>query len=128
MKPKKIIFIAILTTYLFGQPPFKSERVTSDLKIHHKQVLLKDNYNSSKLKWKKENTIGTILMLSCGALSYYFNEEADKYYSRYLETGNRNKMNSFYDKTKKYDNYKYLSYLGLEIGVAINFWALIKDD
>jgi len=98
------------------------------LKIHHKNVLLSNQYGKNRINWNLKKTIGTSLMISCSILAYYCDDQADKYYSRYLATGDIDKMNDYYDKTEKFDNYKNLAYVGIEIGFCINVWSLIKDD
>ena len=133
MNLNKIIFsIFILCSLGFSQVaiPYRSNS-KGNLKIHHKEILLKDKYNNRKneqtLNWNLSKTIGSSLMLSCGILYYYFDHQADNNYEKYLDTGNISEMHNYYRKTKKYDKYKRLSWIGIEVGFFINAWSLIKD-
>lgn len=134
MKHQKIKTIAltliIAFNLCFGQFAFRLPEKKDDdsLKIAHKDVLLNTGYKPQKLRWNLTRTIGTSLMISFGVLSYYLDEQADKNYARYLETGDLEKMKKYYKKTKKYDRYKGISYIGIEIGFFINVWSLIKEN
>ncbi|MCF7885982.1 MAG: hypothetical protein K9M80_05770, partial [Candidatus Marinimicrobia bacterium] len=116
---KKLTFLVILSILIlinlnFGQrPPFKAPFNPDSLQIAHKNILQNTGYETQKLKWNLKNTIGTSLILSCGILAYFLDDKADENYSRYLKTGDLQKMDKFYKNTKKYDRYKGLSYIGI---------------
>lgn len=133
MKSPKIKLILIILIIFSGlipaqNPPFKNNRSDDSLKITHKEILTNDGYKEQKFKWNMTRTIGTTLMLSFGALSYYLDREADDNYSRYLETGDLDKMDDYYNKAKRYDRLKGVSYIGVEVGFFINVWSLLKEE
>ncbi|HMA62610.1 MAG TPA: hypothetical protein VKP78_08170 [bacterium] len=124
-----LIIVALFYGMIMGQnPPYKDSKPDDSLKIAHKGILLNDGYREQKFKWNITRTIGTTLMLSFGALSYYLDQEADDNYSRYLETGDLNKMDDYYKKAKRYDRLKGISYIGVEVGFFINVWSLLKEE
>ena len=133
MKSPKIKLILIILIIFSGlipaqNPPFKNNRSDDSLKIAHKEILTNDGYREQKFKWNMTRTIGTTLMISFGALSYYLDQEADDNYSRYLETGDLDKMDDYYNKAKRYDRLKGVSYIGVEVGFFINVWSLLKEE
>ena len=129
MDLKKIGIILIILSYGLGAQFSGNEQPlnNTELEIPHQEFLLKNDYNTPEFKWNKKNTIGTTLMISFGALAYYFQDRADDNYSKYLEAENISEMNKYYDETKKFDRYSRISYIGIEIGFCFNVWSLIED-
>lgn len=128
-KIKIVILSSLIFVYLCQaqyQTDLQSGSTRDSLKIYHKDVLLNNKYTPQKFEWNSTLTLGTALMVSSGILSYYLDERADEYYSRYLKTGNFEKMDQYYDKAQKYDSFKGIAYIGIEIGFFINVWAMIR--
>ena len=135
MKIKNPIFIIIVFSYGIGaQFPLPNNSInpqstnSNKLKIHHKEIILKNDYNKPRLKWDFKNTIGTTLMISGSILAYYWQEKAADNYAKYLVSGNIAEMNNYYSKSKKFDRYSRLSCIGIEVGFALNVWSLMKDN
>lgn len=122
-----VFLLFLLSAVAVGQHSFQnSSFVKHDtLKIVYKEILSNDSYKTNKLSWNKKRVLGTVLMVSCGVLSYYCHEQAESYYSRYLHSGSIEQMNKHFDRAEKYDRYKGIASIGVEIGFLLNVWSFL---
>ena len=126
----RLFFLVILMMSVsFGQLKEPNYVIQKDsLKIQYKEVLQSEDFKHEKINWDKNNTIGTLISLGFGYMTYYYNNKANNYYSKYKKTGNLKKMNNYWDKTKKYDQLKGMCYIGFEIGFTINIYSFYKKN
>lgn len=119
-----LVSLFLICSFASGQ--IKSSSAPQDtLKIAYKEILANDSYKSEKVNRKTKLIVGTALMVSCGVLSYYCHKQADNYYSQYLHSGSISQMNNKFFLTEKYDRYKGMMTIGIEIGFLINVWAFL---
>ncbi len=125
---KTVIVLLLVTVSLSHGQMWENESTLKidTLKIAYKEILKNESYQAEKLSWNKKRIIGTALMISFGALAFYYHKKADDSYSKYLESGHIPTMKNYFKNTQRFDRYKGYAFIGIEIGFALNVWSFYK--
>ena len=75
--------------------------------IDNEIQLASQGLDNSQASWFKEGFVVVSLLSSWAA--FYFKREADKNYNKYLQEGNSELLNKYYNKTKRFDTYSDIS-------------------
>ncbi len=133
---KFFLIVIIISSILFGQIPRDtlSEQLQDSLKfgdinpefVPDKEVLKISIAPEHKLKSDPNRGVGICIMVISGGLSWYYHQEADKAYEKYMTMGNFEEMNRLYDDAQKYDKYSGWLYIGMEVGFLVTVFSFLK--
>ena len=117
----------LIAGFAFAQGPQKiyAWAPQDTLEIAFKEVLTNDGYKAQKLVWTKKRVIGTALMVTFGAVAYYYHQQAEDSYSKYLRAGSFSQLNKHFTETEKFDRLKGAAGIGIEIGFLLNVWSFL---
>jgi len=126
---RKFLFL-VLVIPLYSQ--IQETVITNQPEIAEQQYFVADtlvltDQSSPKRVFTTKRLLAMGFVMASGASVYYFHQQAEASYLSYQRSGSISEMNRLYDQAVKYDRAVGVSFLGLELGIAVLIRSFLND-